>query len=159
MEKTKFKNLATNRKAKFDYEIIQTYEAGIELTGYEVKLVRAGKISLQEAFISVKNEAFLKQAHISVEEGNQSSNFFIKSSPDGDRDKKLLLHKKEIRQLKEEVEKNNGYTVIPLSIFSNEKGLIKVSIALARGKKNYDKRQSLKEKDIQMDMKRALKGE
>lgn len=153
---SKEKILASNRKAKFDYEILETFTAGIELTGYEVKLIRAGKISLAESFVSVKNEAFLKNAHISVEEGGQSQNFFRKK-PDGDRDKKLLLHKKEIRKLREAVDKNNGYTVIPLSIFSNEKGLLKISIALAKGKKNYDKKQSLKERTLDMEAKRILK--
>lgn len=150
------KVFATNRKAKFDYEILETFEAGIQLAGSEVKLVVAGKISLKESFVSIKDEAFLKNAHISVEESNQKASFF-RIKPDGDRDKKLLLHKKEIRFLKEAVNRNNGYTVIPLEIYANEKGLIKISIALAKGKKNYDKRASLKEKTIDMETKKALK--
>ena len=154
--KNEQKVFASNRKASFDYEIVEKFEAGIELTGYEVKLVRAGKISLAEAFVSLKKEAFLKQAHIAVEEGNQAANFF-RTAPDGDREKRLLLHKKQIRKLQEAVTRE-GMTVVPLSIYANDKGLIKVSIALAKGKKNFDKRESLKKKTQEREMQQALKS-
>lgn len=149
MEETK--TVARNRKARFNYEIIETYEAGIELKGTEVKSIRAGKVNLSEGYASVDNgEVFLKQVHISPYE---QGNIF---NVDPLRVRKLLLHKYEIRKLIGETTQK-GYSLIPLSMYL-KRGKVKVQIALAKGKKNYDKRQSLAKKDAQRRMERELKN-
>ena len=136
------KTVATNRKARFNYEIIETYEVGIELKGTEVKSIRAGKVNLGEGYASVDNgEVFLKQVHISPYE---QGNIF---NVDPLRVRKLLLHKHEIRKLIGETTQK-GYSLIPLSMYL-KRGKVKVQLALAKGKKNYDKRESLAKKDAQ----------
>ncbi len=144
------KTVATNRKARFNYEIIEAYEAGIELKGTEVKSVRAGKVNLGDGYASVDNgEVFLKQVHISPYE---QGNIF---NVDPLRVRKLLLHKQEIRKLIGETTQK-GYSLIPLSMYL-KRGKVKVQLALAKGKKNYDKRESLAKKDAQRRIEREIK--
>ena len=140
-----------NKKAFHDYFILDTYEAGIELKGTEIKSVRLGHVNLKDAFIRFKNdEAFIENMHIApYEQGNIFNHEPL-------RNRKLLLHKKQIKKLQREV-KENGLTVVPTKLYFNTSKL-KVEIALARGKKLYDKRQDLKAKDAKRDMERALKN-
>ena len=142
--------LANNKKAFFDYFIEDRFEAGIELVGSEVKSLKAGKTSIKEAFIRIiNNEIFIMG--MSVVPWSFGSVY----NPDERRVRKLLLHKKEIQKLHEKVTQK-GYTIVPLNIHLS-KGYVKVEIALARGKKNYDKRESLAKKDQQRTIDRAVK--
>ena len=136
------KTLATNRKARHEYFIEETYECGIELKGTEVKSIRQGKVNLTDGYASVDNsEVLIKQVHISpYEQGNRFN-------VDPLRVRKLLLHKKEILKLKNKVEME-GYTLIPLKIYF-VKQRVKVLIGLAKGKKNYDKRETIKKRDVE----------
>ena len=145
------KVVTQNKKAFHDYFILDTYEAGIELKGTEIKSVRLGHVNLKDAFIRFKNdEAFIENMHIApYEQGNIFNHEPL-------RNRKLLLHKKQIKKLQREV-KENGLTVVPTKSYFNTSKL-KVEIALARGKKLYDKRQDLKAKDAKRDRKRALKN-
>ena len=145
------KIVSQNKKAYHDYFILDTYEAGIELRGTEIKSVRKGSTNLKDAFIRIKNnEAFIENMHIApYEQGNRFNHETLRTS-------KLLLHKKQIRKLQKEV-KENGLTIVPTKLYFNTSKL-KVEIALARGKKLYDKRQDLKAKDAKRDVERALKN-
>lgn len=145
------KVVTQNKKAFHDYFILDTYEAGIELKGTEIKSVRLGHVNLKDAFIRFKNdEAFIENMHIApYEQGNIFNHEPL-------RNRKLLLHKKQIKKLQREV-KENGLTVVPTKLYFNTSKL-KVEIALARGKKLYDKRQDLKAKDAKRDIERALKN-
>lgn len=128
-----------NRKARFDYEILDTYNAGIMLTGNEVKAIRENKASFVDSYCIIhENEIFVKKLHISIKDVSENEQI---------RDRKLLLKRKEIDKLHKKI-KEKGLTLVPLSLFFNETGLIKMKIGLARGKKSYDKKQSLKEKDL-----------
>jgi SsrA-binding protein len=143
------KVIATNRKARHDYFILDTFEAGIVLQGSEIKSIRAGQISLKEAYVRTDGqEAWLMNAHVAPYDPASRENH------DPIRNKKLLLHKKEIAKLWDEV-RQKGTTIIPLSVYLS-KGRAKVEIAIARGKRNYDKRQSIKERDAQREIDRAL---
>jgi SsrA-binding protein len=139
-----------NRKANFDYAIEDTYEAGIALKGTEVKSIRNGKANIKDSYAIVRNdEMFLLNTHISLyEEGN---NFNHEET----RTRKLLLHKKEILKLKNKVEME-GYTLIPLKIYF-VKQRVKVLIGLAKGKKNYDKRETIKKRDVEREMRKTMK--
>ena len=129
-----------NKRASFDYEFVETYTAGIVLTGTEIKSIRLGKASLVDTYCYfVKGEMWVKNMHIAEYFYGSYNNHAAR------RERKLLLSKKELRKLLE-AEKNPGFTIIPTRLFINEKGLAKLVIALAKGKKQYDKRQSLKEK-------------
>ncbi|MGL5055623.1 MAG: SsrA-binding protein SmpB [Fusobacteriaceae bacterium] len=142
--------LANNKKAFFDYFIEDRYEAGIELVGSEVKSIKAGQTSIKEAFIRIiNNEIFIMG--MSVTPWKYGSIY----NPDERRVRKLLLNKAEIRKIHENV-KQKGYTIVPLNVHLS-KGYVKVEIALARGKKNYDKREDLAKKDQKRDMDRAYK--
>ena len=145
------KIVTQNKKAFHDYFILETYEAGIELKGTEIKSVRKGHVNLKDAFIRFKNdEAFIENMHIApYEQGNIFNHEPL-------RNRKLLLHKKQIKKLQKEV-KENGLTVVLTKLYFNTSKL-KAEIALARGKKLYDKRQDLKAKDAKRDMERALKN-
>ncbi len=142
--------LADNRKALFDYEIIKKFSAGIELLGLEVKAVRDSKISLRGAFVAVRgNEAFLVGADIAP--------YQPKNAPleyDALRARKLLLTKEEIEELRE-AEQTKGLTIVPLSVYNKGK-FLKVDLAIARGKKQFDKRQAIKKRDTERDLKRTL---
>jgi SsrA-binding protein len=137
-----------NKKAKFEYEFLQTETCGIQLVGSEVKSIRNGKASISEGYCYFNNgELFVKGMNI--------SDYGFGSSHDTTRDRKLLLKRKELNSLENQL--TNGLTIIPYRLFLNDKGLIKVEIALAKGKKLYDKRDSIKSRDIERDMKRDLK--
>ena len=145
------KLVAANKKARHDYFIEATYEAGIVLTGTEIKSVRAGKVSIKESYAKVENgELIIYGMHISpYEQGNRYNVETL-------RPRKLLLHKKEINKLYGET-KNTSLTIVPLSMYINEDGRAKVEIGLARGKKNYDKRATIAKKDADRKMDRAIK--
>lgn len=139
-----------NRKARHDYFIHEALEAGIALTGTEVKSLRAGKANLKDSYASVKNgEVFLENMHISPYEQGSFSNH------DPLRKRKLLLHKKEIMKLLGQT-KEKGFTLVPLKIYF-KRGRAKVELALASGKHNYDKRRTLADKAAKRDIERALK--
>ncbi len=144
--------IANNKKAYFDYFIEEKYEAGMVLHGTEVKSIRAGRVNLKEGFASVDNsEVFLKQVHISpYEQGNS----FYKLDPM--RPRKLLLHKSEIRKLIGATT-IKGYSLIPLNMYLKN-GKVKVELALAKGKKLYDKRQDMAKKDAQRRIEREMSG-
>ncbi|MFI3210221.1 MAG: SsrA-binding protein SmpB [Peptostreptococcaceae bacterium] len=145
------KTLASNKKARFEYFIEETYECGIELKGTEVKSIRQGRINLTDGYASVDNsEVFIKQVHISpYEQGNRFNQ-------DPLRVRKLLLHKHEIKKLIG-LTTIKGYSLIPLSIYLKD-GKVKVQLALAKGKKLHDKRQDLAKKDAQRNIERELRG-
>ena len=143
------KTLVLNRKARHDYFIDEAFEAGIELQGSEVKSCRMGKITFKDGYINIKdNEAFLVSSHISPYEKGSMYN------PEPERDRRLLLHKKEIRHLYEVTQKD-GMTLIPLRLYLKN-GKVKLEIGVARGKKAYDKRDSKKEADAKRQMDRAM---
>jgi SsrA-binding protein len=145
------KVIADNRQARFLYEILEVYEAGIELTGTEVKSLRAGKVNLKDGFVRIRGgEAYLLNVHIS-----QQTTVGAYFNHEPTRNRKLLLHDKEIRKLIGQTEQQ-GLTVIPLKLYF-KRGWVKVAIALARGKKVHDKRDSLKEKQDKRDMERFMK--
>lgn len=140
-----------NKRAGFDYEFIETYTAGIVLTGTEIKSIRLGKASLVDTFcIFEKNELWVRNIYIAEYFYGSYNNHTAR------RDRKLLLNKKELKKIARLV-KETGYTIVPTRMFLNERGLVKVNIAVARGKKQYDKRQSLREKDDKRAMDRAMK--
>jgi SsrA-binding protein len=146
------KKVASNRKAEHDYFVEDRFEAGIALLGSEIKSIRAGQVQLRESYVRVEaNEAWLINAHISVYDPAARQNH------DPLRPRKLLLHRKEIRKLAEQI-KLKGYTVIPLDIHITVKGKAKVTIALARGKRQYDKRQTIARRESERDMERALRA-
>ena len=143
-------NLAENRKARHDYFVEETIEAGIALVGTEVKSIRAGKCNLKDCYADVRNgEVFIYNIHISPYE---QGNIF---NVDPLRERKLLLHKEQISRFNGLIARE-GYTLIPLSLYLKE-GKVKVALGLCRGKKNYDKRDSMLEKAHKRDMERALK--
>lgn len=144
------KTIAQNKKAFHDYEILDKFEAGIALAGSEVKSIRAGRISLKDAFVEIHdNEAFLLRCHISP---YLQANIF---NHEPERKRKLLLHAREIHRLDQKV-KARGFSIVPLQVFLTDKGLVKVEIALVRGKREYEKKQKLKERDVQREMDRDV---
>ena len=140
-----------NRKANYDYQVTETYEAGIVLTGTEIKSIRNGKCNIKDSYAIIKNnEMYLLNTHISLyEEGNIFNH-------NETRTRKLLMHKKEILKLKDKITLE-GYTLIPLKIYF-VKSKAKVLIGLAKGKKNYDKRESIKERDIKREIAKDFKN-
>ena len=153
MKKEKISNkvLIKNKRASFDYEFIETYMAGIVLTGTEIKSIRLGKASLVDTYCVVEHgEVWVKNMYIAEYFYGTYNNHPAR------RERKLLLNKKEIRSI-DSAAKNSGFTVVPTKMFINDKGLVKIVIAIAKGKKEYDKRQSLKERDDKREMKRAFK--
>ena len=140
-----------NRRATFDYELLDTYTAGIVLTGTEIKSIRQGKASLVDTFCYFANgELWVKNMHIAEYFYGSYNNHAAR------RDRKLLLTKKELDKLLR-TSRDPGFTVVPVRLFINDKGLAKLVVALAKGKKQYDKRQSLREKDDKRDMARMFK--
>ena len=139
-----------NRKARFDYEIEDEYEAGIALTGTEIKSIRNGKANIKDSYAIIRNnELYLLNTHISqYEEGNRFNH-------EEARTRKLLMHKREILKLKDKIEKE-GYTLIPLKMYFKGSNL-KVLIGLAKGKKNYDKREAIKKRDTEREMQKMIK--
>ena len=150
MEKQGIKIAAQNRKARHDYFVEDTYEAGIELFGTEVKSIRQGTLNLKDSYCVVKNgELLVLSMHISPYE---KGNIFNR---DPDRPKRLLMHKREIRKLQALVQQD-GYALVPLQVyFKNAR--VKLEIGLCRGKKNYDKRESTAQRDAKREMDRTLK--
>lgn len=145
------KLIADNRKARHDYELYDRFEAGLALVGTEIKSIRKGKVQLKDSYISFyQNEAFIKGMHISpYEYGNRFNH-------DETRDRKLLLHKSEIRKLYQDT-RIKGYTVVPVRLYLS-KGLAKLEIALAKGKNLHDKRETQKAKDAKREIEKALKN-
>ena len=140
-----------NRKVNFDYEIVDTFEAGIVLTGTEIKSIRLGKCNLKDSYAIIKNnEIFILNMHISqYEQGNRFNH-------EEKRTRKLLMHKKEILKLRDKLE-IDGFTLVPIKLyFKGSKA--KLLIGLAKGKKNYDKRESIKKKDIERQLAKDLKN-
>ena len=139
-----------NRKARYDYEIIDKYEAGIVLTGTEIKSIREGKVNIKDSYAIIRNnEIYLLNTHISqYKEGNIFNH-------EEDRTRKLLLHKKEIYKLRDKLEVE-GYTIVPLKIYF-VKNKAKVLLGVAKGKKNYNKKETIKERDIKREMERSFK--
>ncbi|MBQ4633807.1 MAG: SsrA-binding protein SmpB [Bacilli bacterium] len=139
-----------NRQAKFNYEILETLEAGIVLTGTEIKSLKNGNANIKDSYATIKNdEIFLLNMHIShYEEGNIFNH-------DETRTRKLLLHKKEILKLKSKIELN-GYTIVPLKIYFVKRNA-KILIGLAKGKKTYDKREDIKKRDIEREIRKEFK--
>lgn len=144
--------IAKNKKAYHDYFIEEKFEAGLVLSGSEVKGIRAGRVNLKDSFIRfVKNEAFLFNAHIGRLE---TTHYFYGHEERGTR--KLLLHKKELAKLQKAIDRE-GYTIVPLQLYFNARNIVKIQIALAKGKQLHDKRHDLKEKDQKRDIARAMK--
>lgn len=150
MPETGIKVVATNRKARHTYFVLDTYEAGISLRGTEIKSIRAGQISISQAYVSIDgDEAYLVNAHIAPYD--QASRF----NHDPLRTRKLLLHRSEIRRIGEDV-RQKGVTVIPLRIYLKD-GLAKAEIATAKGKKLHDKRSDIAKRDAQREIDREIK--
>ncbi len=144
------KVVATNRKARHEYFLLDTYEAGLVLKGSEIKSIRAGQVSLAQAYVSVdNNEAWLVNSHIAPY--NEAS----RNNHDPVRTRKLLLHRSEIRKLSDKV-RQKGATVVPLRIYLKD-GKAKIEIALAKGKKQYDKRAEIAKRDAKREMDRSYK--
>ncbi len=147
------KTVATNRKARFEYFILETYEAGLSLQGTEIKSIRAGQVSIAEAYVQIKNgrEAWLVNCHVSPYEPASRFNH------NPLRERRLLLNKKEIRELWDQV-RMKGLTIVPLRIYF-VRGYAKIEIGVARGKKNYDKRQDIAKRDFERETSRRGKNE
>ena len=148
MPKAKSTIQVKNRRASFDYEFLETYTAGIQLVGTEIKSIRAGKVSLQDAYcFFVGNELFVRGMNIALYHwGSWSQHEPV-------RDRRLLLNRKELRHL-QQADKQKGLTIVAVRLFIAENGFAKLVIALAKGKKEYDKRESIKSKDLRREMER-----
>ena len=148
MPKAKSKVQVSNRRASFDYEFLETYTAGICLVGTEIKSIRAGKVSLQDAFCYfVDGELYVKGMNIALYHWGSWGQH------EPARDRKLLLNRKELRHLAQAV-KTKGLTIVAVKLFVSDNGYAKLVIALAKGKKEYDKRQSIKDKDLRRELER-----
>ncbi|NVJ52163.1 MAG: SsrA-binding protein [Campylobacteraceae bacterium] len=154
MAKTKEKNLTfKNKKAYHDYEILDTLEAGIALQGSEVKSIRDSRVNLKDSHVRIiKNEVYVLNMHIT-----HLSTAHTTYRPDERRSRKLLLHRKEINKLHEKVSKD-GFTLIPTKLYFNSKNMVKIQVAVARGKKLHDKREDLKQKTLKKEALQALKN-
>lgn len=141
-----------NKRAKFEFEFIEKYTAGIVLAGTEIKSIRLGKASIADSFCEFQNgELFMINSH--VEEYSFGTHYNHKAKSE----RKLLLNKKELKSLHKSVQ-NKGLTIVPLRLFTNEKGLAKVEIALAKGKKIFDKRETIKERETKINLDRLKKA-
>ena len=146
------KNVAFNKTVSHDYLILETFEAGLALVGSEVKSVRGGRISLKESYAEVRNgEVFLVKCHISPYE---AANIF---NHDPLRDRKLLLHRREIKRLAGKTQER-GLTMVPTKVLINDKGKIKLELALVRGKREHEKRETIKKRDADREIRAALKN-
>jgi SsrA-binding protein len=145
------RTVATNRRARFEYFIEETFEAGIVLTGTEIKSIRLGRVNLQDGFVLVREgEAWLMNVHISAyEQGNRFNH-------EETRTRKLLLHKKEIREL-HVAATQRAWTIVPLRLYINDRGRAKVEIGLARGKQLHDKRDTIAKRDNERELRRVIK--
>jgi len=143
--------LAENRRARFDYEIVATYMAGIELKGFEVKAVKSGKMGIAGTFVvPQENELYLLNADIPPYQPNNTPEGY-----DQKRSRRLLLNKKEINEIKAKI-KGDRLTIVPIKVYT-KRGFIKIEIALVRGKKKYDKRDTIKKRDTKREMDRSLR--
>lgn len=142
-----------NKKARFSYDLLDTYTAGIVLTGTEIKSIRASKASIAESFCEFNEQGELFVINMTVQEYDHGN--YFNHRPKAER--KLLLNKKELKKLEKEV-KNTGLTIIPLKLFINEKGFAKLQIALAKGKKLFDKREAIKDRDNKRNLDRIKKN-
>lgn len=150
-EKRPIKVIATNKKAKFEYFFLDKYKAGVMLTGTEVKSVKLGRVSMSDAYCYFRmGELWLRNLHIAEYKQGGYNNHEPK------RDRKLLLQKRELKKLEIKI-KERGLTIIPVEVFISENGFVKVEIALSKGKKAYNKKQSIKEKDLKRDMDRSMR--
>ncbi len=145
------KVIATNKKAKFNYEILESVEAGVSLLGTEVKSIREGGISLKESYAEIKGgEAFIVNCHINPYKAASHFNH------DPRRERKLLLHRREIKRLIGKIQEK-GLTLIPTKVFFNNKGRVKVEVSLAKGKRTYEKREAIRERDHKRELRAELK--
>jgi SsrA-binding protein len=145
------KIVTVNKPARFRYEILETIEAGIALMGSEVKSIREGRINLKDAYADIQNgEAILLNCHISPYEAANRFNH------EPERARKLLLHRRELRRLTGKIQER-GLTLVPMKVLLNDKGLVKVELALAKGKKIYEKKEAIKERDREREARSALK--
>jgi SsrA-binding protein len=145
------KSITKNKRAYFEYEILEKHTAGIQLQGSEVKSVKASKVSIVEAYCYIKNdEMYIKGMHITQHKEGGKYNNHVEV-----RDRKLLLHKKEIIKLRENVAQK-VLTIVPLEVILSDTGFVKVQIGLAKGKNLYDKRNSIKEKDLKRELERNI---
>ncbi|PKA96598.1 SsrA-binding protein [Flavobacteriaceae bacterium MAR_2009_75] len=142
-----------NKKAKFEYEFLDTYVAGIVLAGTEIKSIREGKASISQSFCEFNNRGEMFVINMQVDEYSHASHF--NHRPKAER--KLLLHKGELKKLRKEVS-TSGLTIVPLNLFVNDRGLAKVKIALAKGKKLHDKRETIKDRDNKRNLARIKKS-
>ena len=145
------KNITVNKKALHEYEIIEKFEAGMVLRGSEVKSIREGKVNLKDAYVLIRErEAFLINSHIAAYSNASYNNH------EPERERKLLMNRKEIKKVHKKV-KERGFSLIALRMYFNNKGFVKVEIALAKGKRLWEKKQKIKERDIKKDVDRELK--
>lgn len=142
-----------HKKARFEYELLDKYTAGIVLSGTEIKSIRLGKASITESFCEFNDRGELFVINMQIDEYSHGSHY--NHMPKAER--KLLLNKRELRKLEKEV-KNSGLTIVPLNVYLTEKGLAKINIALAKGKKLYDKRETMKDRDNKRDLDRIKKS-
>ncbi len=143
--------VATNKKAYFNYELLENYEAGVSLVGSEVKSIRQGRISLKDSYAEVRGgEVFILNFHISPYEAANRFNH------DPEREKKLLLHRQEIKRLSGKI-REKGLTLVPTKVLFNDKGKVKIEIALAKGKRVYQKKEVIKERDRERELRAELK--
>lgn len=150
MSKSKTKEIV-NRRASYEYQFLSKYEAGIVLNGPEIKSIRSGQANLSDAYcIFIGNELYLKSMYIKEYDHATTENI------DSRRDRKLLLHKAELKKLERRV-KEKGLTLIPYRVYFSERNLVKIEIALGQGKKSFDKRETIKEKDTKRDLERMSK--
>jgi SsrA-binding protein len=146
------KTVAVNKSVSHDYLVLETFEAGMALVGSEVKSVRAGRVSLKESYAEVRDgEVFLVKCHISPYE---AANIF---NHDPLRERKLLLHRREIRRLAGKVQER-GLTLVPTKVFLGDRGKVKLELALARGKREHEKREAIKKRDTDREIRAALKN-
>ena len=142
-----------NRKARFEYEILDTYTAGIVLVGTEIKAIREGKASIADSFCEFNPQGELFVINMTVQEYSHATHFNHKPKSE----RKLLLNKTELKKLYKNV-KTSGLTIIPLVLFTNDKGLAKITVALCRGKREFDKRENIKDRDNKRDLSRLKKS-
>lgn len=143
--------VAKNRKANFDYTILENYQSGIVLNGCEIKSIRLGKVNFTDSYCFFDNgELYIKNLYIN----EYDNSGYIKLEPN--RDRKLLLTKRELKKLTEKI-KVSGHSIVPVKLYINEHGYAKVDIALVKGKKTYDKSQTIKERDLKREFERSLK--
>ena len=145
------KNITVNKKAFHNYEIIEKFEAGMVLVGSEVKSIREGKVNLKDSYVDMRSvEAFLINAHIAAYSNASYNNH------EPERERKLLLHRRELMKLDKKV-KTRGFSIVPLRMYFNKKGRVKIEIAIAKGKREYEKKQKIKDRDIKRDVERELR--